>query len=241
VTASSARRKRSHPEVEQIDNSAASSLSAGAARPVRVVSPSLAAAVDDVLQVGGAPLRAAFLVRALHVLARITPHLDDRALGNAVGAASDYGVLVSALQEPAALQTLVDPDPLAASRLRGMSAREEILRAEGGTLTAQQVAAHLRLTRQAVDKRRRAGRLLALAAGRRGYLYPAWQFGPDGMVRGFEDALGDLTVADPWARAAFFLSGEPRLDGMTPLNALRSGDTTGVRRAARGHGEHSAA
>jgi hypothetical protein len=241
MTASSARRKRSHSEVVENDASAASSLSARAARPSREVSPNLAAAIDDVLQVGGAPLRAAFLVRALHVLARITPDLDDSALGTAVGAASDYGVLVSALQEPAALQALVDQDPLDASRLRGMSAREGILRAEGGTLTAQQAAAHLRLTRQAVDKRRRAGRLLALAAGRRGYVYPAWQFGPDGMLRGFEDALGELSVTDPWARAAFFLSGDPRLDGTTPLEALRSGDAAGVRRAARGHGEHSAA
>jgi hypothetical protein len=241
MTASSARRKRSHTSVVEMDDSAAASLSARASRPFRVVSPNLAAAVDDVLQAGGAPLRAAFLARALHALARLTPDLDERAIGNAVGATSDYGVLVSALQEPAALQALVDQDPLDASRLRGMRAREEILRAEGGTLTALQAASHLRLTRQAVDKRRRAGRLLALAAGRRGYVYPAWQFGPDGMVPGFEDALGELTVTDSWARAAFFLSGEPRLDGATPLEALRSGDAAGVRRAARGHGEHSAA
>ena len=42
-------------------------------------------------------------------------------------------------------------------------------------------------------------------------------------------------------RAAFFLSGDPRLNGATPLEELRRGNIEAVRRAASAYGEHGAA
>ena len=54
-------------------------------------------------------------------------------------------------------------------RLRGLRAKRELIEAEGGVWTVDQVARHLHLTRQAVDKRRRAGRLIGLDVGRRGF------------------------------------------------------------------------
>ena len=60
-------------------------------------------------------------------------------------------------------------------------------------------------------------------------------------LTGFESALRELGVRDPWMKAAFFLSGDPRLDGASPLEVLRRGDPEAVLRAARGYGEHGAA
>ena len=205
------------------------------------IAPSLAGAVGRVLDASSDPVRAAFLARALNALARLTPEIDDDVLGDAAGAQSDYGVLMRALESPNALGALLSDDPLTRARLRGLAARQELLRREGGTLSAEQVAAHLGLSRQAVDKRRRAGRLIGLGVGRHGYAYPAWQLAPNGVLPGLADALSALSVHDPWMRAAFFLSGDPRLDGATPLDALRRGNVDAVRRAASAYGEHGAA
>src|SRR5690606_41693050 len=59
------------------------------------------------------------------------------------------------------------------ARLRGLRMRARLLAAEGGTLSSTEVADLLGITRQAVNKRRKAGRLIGLATGRRGYAYPA--------------------------------------------------------------------
>ena len=132
------------------------------------------------------------------------------------------------------MSAMLPDDPLASARLRGLAMRHEILQRECGTFSTEHVAAHLGLSRQAVDKRRRAGRLIGLSVGRRGYAYPAWQFGQAGVIPGLEVALTSLSVHDPWMRAAFFLSGDPRLDGATPLEELRRGNVDAVQRAASG-------
>jgi biotin operon repressor len=150
-------------------------------------------------------------------------------------------MLIRALEAPGALAALLPRDPLVKARLRGLAVRQELLQREGGTLSAEQVAGHLGLSRQAVDKRRRAGKLIGLNIGRRGYAYPAWQLGRQGTLPGLEAALSELTIRDPWMQAAFFLSGDPRLDGATPLDELRRGNVDAVRRAAGGYGEHGAA
>ena len=204
------------------------------------MSSTLAGAIGRVVDAGSNPVRTAFLARALNALARLTPQVDDDVLGDATGAESDYAVLVRALESPTALAALAAADPLAPARLRGLAARQEILRLEGGTLSAEQVADHLGLSRQAVDKRRRSGKLIGLSVGRRGYAYPAWQFGQAGVIPGLEETLTSLSIHDPWMRAAFFLSGDPRLGGATPLDELRRGKLEAVRRAARGYGEHGA-
>jgi biotin operon repressor len=205
------------------------------------VPPSLAEAVGRVVHAGSEPVRAAFLARALNALAGLTPDVGDEALGDAAGAPSDYEVLLRALEEPTAIAALQPTDPLIGARLRGMQARQELLRIEGGALSGEQVATALGLTRQAVDKRRRAGKLIGLNTGRRGYAYPAWQLGMNGVLAGLEDVLAELSVRDPWMQAAFFVSGDPRLDGATPLDELRRGNIEAVQRAARGYGAHGAA
>jgi len=198
-------------------------------------------AVTHLLEAAANLSQAAFLVRALHALTRLAPVLDETSLAEVAATTSDYAALVRALQVPAALGVLMREDPLAAARLRGLRDRERLLAAEGGTLSGREIAAALGITRQAVDKRRRRGRLLGLALGRRGYRYPGWQLGPAGIQPGLDAVLGDLEHHDPWMQLRFMLNPNARLDGETPLAALRRGDVDRVRRAARTYGEQGAA
>jgi hypothetical protein len=189
----------------------------------------------------GRPARTAFLARALNALAGLATGLDEPVLADAAGAPSDYAVILRALEDPGALTTLRAIDPLAPARLRGLRARAELLAAEGGALSARAVADLLGITRQAVAKRRRAGRLLGLTTGRYAYVYPAWQFGDDGTQPGLESVLNALSDHDPWMQLAFFLAPNRRLAEATPLSELRKGHVADVLRAARAYGEQGAA
>jgi hypothetical protein len=103
-----------------------------------------------------------------------------------------------------------------------------------------EVAKLLGLSRQAVDKRRRAGRLLGLSIGRRGFLYPTWQFTESGVLPGLEEVLEDLSDHDSWMQLVFMLTPDAWLDEETPLAELRRGNLDRVRIAAQMLGEHGA-
>ena len=139
------------------------------------------------------------------------------------------------------LAVLRQQDPLAPARLRGLREREKLLQVEGGTVGVDEAAALLGISRQAVDKRRRAGKLIGLTLGRRGYMYPVWQFSQGGTLPGLEEVLTELRGHDPWMQAIFMLSENTRLSGQAPLHELRHGHVDDVRRAARMLGEHGAA
>ncbi len=62
--------------------------------------------------------------------------------------------MVEALSFAPWVVELEEADPLAAAKLRGLKRRQEMLKAAGETLTSEQVAEVLNLSRQAVDKRR---------------------------------------------------------------------------------------
>ena len=109
--------------------------------------------------------------------------------------------------------------------------------AEGGVLGVADVAKRLRMSRQAVNKRRDAGQLLGIEVGRRGFLYPAWQLTDAGTLAGLPHVLAALGGAPPWAALRFFLSGSHRLSGKRPLDLLRAGKVETVVRAARAFDE----
>jgi hypothetical protein len=138
-------------------------------------------------------------------------------------------------------------DPLAKARLRGVIAMRELLRGEGGSLTAKEVAERLGISRQAVDKRRKAGQLLALEPPKRGLHYPAWQFVDGGTLPGLAPVLDALRDHDAWAQARFFVSGNRRLGGLRPIDLLRQRHLASLENlervlgAARMMGVHGAA
>lgn len=197
-------------------------------------------ALRALVRAGDVSVRGVFVRRALRAVARLSRQMGEASLREAVAAPSDLGVLLTALQSEPGLASLSQDDPLAQARLRGIEARHRLLAAEGGTLGAQEVAAHLNLSRQAVYKRFRAGRLLAIDSGRHGQAFPSWQLVPGGVLPGLEEVLAALAELDPWMKLAFFLETNAATGGQTPLEALRRGKLTDVLRAARLHGEHGA-
>lgn len=62
---------------------------------------------------------------------------------------------------------------------RSLALREQLRKEAGGFLDTAELAERMGVTRQAIDRRRREGGLLAQDT-RRGYQFPACQLTPDG-------------------------------------------------------------
>jgi hypothetical protein len=131
-------------------------------------------------------------------------------------------------------------DPLRSLRLKGLRAKSELLKKEGGVITSSQVAELLGISRQAVDKRRRKGKLLAVSLGKRGYFYPVWQFFENGVLPGFDILMNLLEPYDPWMKMIFMLNANHRLGNQSPLEKLREGHLDEVFKAAQVTGEQGA-
>ncbi|MBI2920219.1 MAG: hypothetical protein HYY18_03935 [Planctomycetes bacterium] len=179
------------------------------------------------------PSRSAFLTRAVRGLLRLADEASPAWLLRAAAAPSDYDVLLRALQVPVVAKS----DPAVSPALRGFEERNKLLSSRGGLLSAAAAADHLHLSRQAVDKRRRAGTLIGLPIGRRGFSYPAWQFAREGTVPHLETILRALREHDPWMQCLFLLNPNADLGDAAPLDALRTGRLEEVRRLARAFGE----
>jgi hypothetical protein len=177
--------------------------------------------------VPGSPIREAFWIRASAALKQIAEHGDEKSLQRAVAAPTDAGALARAISDSAAMASAVgELDPLAALIARGAEQKLELLRKAGGTLSVNEVAKLLGISRQAVDKRRREGKLLAVARGA-DYAYPACQFDDDHVVAGLAEVLGQMGQEPlPWAALAFLITPDDRLGELSPLEALRRKDET---------------
>ena len=152
-----------------------------------------------------------------------------------------FEAMVEVFARPEALKALAPNDPLAAARFKGVQVKHELLYGDGQPLTSEEVAQLLHITRQAVDKRRSKGQVLGVSLGRRGYLYPAWQFQQGQVLPGLERVLAALKDYDPWTQLMFMKTGDVRLDGATPLERLQAGDIDAVVWAAECYGTHPAA
>ncbi len=200
---------------------------------------------DETVEPGGGRrtdrrLVAELLGRAAAALARslmtMPPHVQRKLLQ----APAEEDVLVAAAMQPTVVERVRSSSPLLPALLRGAQAKRQLLEAEGGTLSATEVARLLRRSRQAVDKQRRTGRLLALRAGP-SWRYPAWQFVDGQPLPGLPEVLAALREVSPWTAAAFLLSRNARLGGRRPVDLLRRGELDAVVRAAQAYGVHGAA
>lgn len=185
--------------------------------------------------------KAPFVARALQALAAVTEAASRPALAQAVGASSDVRALLQAVDQSDVLASVAASDPLADAHLRGLIGRLWLFEAEGGTRPAAEFGRLLGISRQAVDKRRRAGKILALDRGRRGYAYPVWQVSEAAVLPGFASVLAALTGFDPMTQAAFLLNPNTWLDDETPLDEIRRGHLPEVLAAAAVFGEQVAA
>ena len=124
-----------------------------------------------------------FLERAFEAVIEISKNLPSKALEETAAQRNHLLVLFRALRSPELLPELERYEPLASPYLKGLEAQQELLKQAGGLMTAEEVAKMLRLTRQAVDKRRQGRKLIAIPRGRRGFGYPVCQFEAKGRCR----------------------------------------------------------
>ena len=150
---------------------------------------------------------------------------------------SSLAQMIAALTSPELLAELAPIDPLAGARLRGMKVKQELLYSDGQPLRSEEVAQLLGISRQAVDKRRNKGQILAVSLGRRGYFYPLWQFRDGAVLTGLDRILTALANFDGWTQLMFMKTGDLRLDDHTPLECLVAGDIDAVVTAATCYGK----
>ena len=186
-----------------------------------------------------------FVQRSINAVMELT-RLGKSDLLHAISEPTDSGVLLSALHKIAVNQSTGKTPrgqvpTLLQAKLRGMGAMRKLLEAFGGAISVEDAASHLGLTRQGVDKRRRSGQLLAVELGKRGHLYPSWQFTKSGTQKGLAKVLSVLAGQDSWMQLAFFVNPNDRLGGKSPIEALQENRLEEVLAAADAYGKHGAA
>jgi hypothetical protein len=172
----------------------------------------------------GELVRDAFRRRAAHAMEYIAKSASLEALAAALEAPTDFGAVASALGGSAMPEAAIELDPLADALARGAAEREHLAVLAGGLLSASQAGRALGgISRQAVDKRRRANQLLAVRVGG-DWLYPAAQIGADGLVPALLPAVLDGGVQvgmSGWAMLDFLLAPDDALEGFSPIDVLR--------------------
>ncbi len=133
-------------------------------------------------------------------------------------------------------------DKLARAVVRGMEVREQLAEAEGGSLSSEEAARLLGISKTAVLKRLEAGRLLAWREERlQAARFPRWQFDEQGrVVAGLTEVLEILNQdqrLDAWGKVLFFLQVKAGLGGRRPLDLLRLGKVKEVCLAAQSYAE----
>jgi hypothetical protein len=185
--------------------------------------------------------RKIFLERAFDAVIDITNALPSKSLEEPAAAETNMMVLFRALQSPAILKVLELHEPLASPYLQGLAAQQDLVRRAGGLVSGDEAAKILGgLTRQAIDKRRQAGKLIAVPQGQRGYGYPMCQFDRKGVVAGLESILAALGDHDGWMQLIFLLNPNSVLADAVPLELLRRGLVDEVENAATNFGTHGA-
>jgi hypothetical protein len=130
---------------------------------------------------------------------------------------------------------------LANAIARGLSVREKMAAEEGGSLSAEEAARLLGITKQSVLNMFHAGKLLGWRIEKQGAIrFPAWQFHEGRRLPGLETILTTLNeaqVLDEWGKIGFFLQTHGGLGDRRPLDLLRKGEVAQVLRAAEAYVE----
>ena len=127
-------------------------------------------------------------------------------------------------------------DKLAKAMARGLSIREKMAAAEGGTMSAEETARLLRLTKQSILNLYHGGKLLGWKTAKQGAIrFPVWQFADSEKLAGLDEVLSRLNSSGPlddWAKVGFFLQEHHLLHGKRPLDLLRENKLSPVLKAA---------
>ena len=168
-------------------------------------------------------IQAAFIRRTAHAIERLAAQADEATLVEAMAAPTDVGTLARVLVDVGAIGSAVaEIDADAVDLAAEIQHRGDIIRRAGGTLSADDVGKLLNISRQAVDKRRRSNRLLALRQGG-DWLYPRAQFHAHETIPGLADVIRDCAESGPWVTLEFLVTEDDVLSGLSPRAALLKG------------------
>jgi hypothetical protein len=133
-------------------------------------------------------------------------------------------------------ETIADTSILTEAFTRGSAMKRSMLVVEGGVLSRDEFAGRIGLTPEELE----AEALLWLDVdGERAY--PAFQIVGAGLLPGMSAVVEAFAIDEPWMRVNFMLTGDSRLGGQRPIDALREGRIVEVIKAAQTYGEHGAA
>ncbi len=155
------------------------------------------------LNVHAAPdsVQAAFLRRAMSALERIVGSASAKSLTDALAASTDVGSLARLLSRSDVVgSAVVDLDPLAPMLARNVEHRQKLLQLAEARCLLREAGRTLGITRQAVDKRRRANTLLAVREGS-DWRYPACQFHQGEILPGIAERRAGLRKCGTMGRA----------------------------------------
>lgn len=165
-------------------------------------------------------IRAAFLRRIRNWAKDVAGSVPEHVLADALASPTMRGTLATVFAqgheaEPSSTEALLEE-----ALSRGAAAKAALRERAGGLKPTGWVASHLGISRQAVDKRRRSGKLLAVESPDGTFAYPLCQFASDGVVRGLEEVLQALAVEDSWERLAALVNPSPALSGRSVVDVL---------------------
>ena len=167
--------------------------------------------------------RAAFLERGTRAITRIASEISEDLLMKALAEASDLGAIARVIGSAELRDPAVQIDALAPAAARALEQRNALLAGAGEMMSGPQVAALLGISRPAVDKRRTAGRLLALRIGS-DWHYPAFQFHGNEPLPGLHDVLANMDGYDPWTVLDELLARDTAMGNRSLLDVLREMD-----------------
>ena len=119
-------------------------------------------------------------------------------------------------------------EKLAQAIARGVPVRQQLALEEGGSVSAEEAARILDISKQSVLGQYHGGKLLGFRTEKQNAIrFPVWQFAQGERLPGLGDVLKRLNEAqilDDWGRIGFFLQAHRMSKGRRPLDYLREGN-----------------
>lgn len=146
-----------------------------------------------------------------------------------LSSATDFGALARIVSGVQFSDEINDLDPYAGPVARNIEHRRVLKEMAGEMLTSGQVEQLIGVSRQAIDKRRKSGRLLALMIGS-DWSYPAFQFTDGAVDPLMEDVLIAHKEDDPWVILDIFLAKDDGFGGRSVLDLVKQKDSASLDR-----------
>lgn len=115
---------------------------------------------------------------------------------------------------------------------KGTAMKQNLLNESGGTLSACEVAELLGVSEAMVDQQRRDSKVLAVQIDGE-WRYPRCQFEGGTVSTVLAEVQPLIAAESPWIALAFLVTSSEGLDGLSPLEALRTKDPALCARARR--------